>query len=133
MTDDGFTFSPLRLRVLTPAAVLLDVAQVTSIQILLADGGWMGIWPGHGALLAETLTGPLYYEDPAGEHSTAINAGILDISPDGVTVYTSGLASEEIAEIESAPEEEAARFDRITRALFAELGAHPEEAVDEEV
>ena len=124
--------TPLSLKVLTPGGTLLDLAQVAWVQVQLADGGGIGIWPGHGPLLAETRTAPLRYADQAGEHVQELEAGILEISPDGVTVFTGGPAHGEGLEPPSERGEEVARFDRLAQDLFASLEVHAEGTAHEE-
>ncbi|MCB0154427.1 MAG: hypothetical protein KDF65_06475 [Anaerolineae bacterium] len=79
---------PLRLRVLTPAAALLEVATAAWVQVQLADGGGIGIWPGHAPLLAETVAAPLRYADAQGEHHLEVGAGVLHIEAGSVTILT---------------------------------------------
>jgi len=74
---------PLRLTVLTPTETLLDVEGVAWVQSHLADGGGIGIYPGHAPLLAETVTAPLRYAGPSGEHTLDLEAGILQVDGDG--------------------------------------------------
>jgi len=124
--------TPLRLKVLTPTGPLLDVPEVAWVQVQLADGGGIGIWPGHGPLLAETRTAPLRYADQAGEHVQELEAGILEISRNGVVVFTSGLVQGEGPEPASERGEETARFDRLVRDFLASLGVHAEGTVYEE-
>ena len=81
----------LRLTVLTPAETLLDVEEVAWAQIRLADGGGIGIYPGHAPLLAETVSAPLRYADRSGVHTLDLEAGILQVDRGGVTVLTSGV------------------------------------------
>jgi F0F1-type ATP synthase epsilon subunit len=88
-------FPPLQLRVLTPTETLLDAANVRWVQAKLADGAGLSIWPGHAPLLAETLAAPLHYADRRGEHSLALHAGILSVTPGRVTVYTTGAIDED--------------------------------------
>jgi F-type H+-transporting ATPase subunit epsilon len=117
---------PFRLVVLTPVQTLLTATDVAWAQIQLADGGPIGIYPGHAPLLAETVDGPLRYADESGEHSLHLRAGILSISQDGVTVLTAGQAqdgSEADREAEVSPEEtgvreeaEKLRFERLVQA-----------------
>ncbi len=83
---------PLRLMVLTPAEMLLDVENVAWVRAQLADGAGISIWPGHAPLLAETVTAPLCYANAAGEYTLNLEAGILQVDRNGVTVFTSGLA-----------------------------------------
>ncbi len=82
-------FPLLRVRVLIPGQTLLDVADVQWVQARLADGADLGIWPGHGPLLAGTVDAPLRYQDETGTHSFWVKAGILYITPGAVTIYTS--------------------------------------------
>ena len=83
-------FKRLCLTVLTPAKTLLEVERVAWVQARLADGGGIGIYPGHAPLLAETVTAPLRYADGSGEHALGLEAGILQVDHDGVTIFTSG-------------------------------------------
>ena len=82
-------FPLLRVRILIPGDTLLDAANVRWVQARLADGADLGIWPGHGPLLAETVDAPLRYQDESGQHSVWVQAGILRITPGLVTIYTS--------------------------------------------
>jgi F0F1-type ATP synthase epsilon subunit len=120
---------PLRLTVLTPAETLLDVGEVAWVQACLADGGGIGIYPGHAPLLAETVTAPLRYADPSGEHTREVEAGILQVDGSGVTILTSGLV--QTSEV-SQPSEvlEGTRFDRLAQALVSILEAQPGEVLD---
>jgi F0F1-type ATP synthase epsilon subunit len=118
---------PLRLMVLTPAETLLDVAEAAWLQVQLSDGGGIGIYPGHAPLLAETVAAPVRYADESGEHALDLEAGILQVERDGVTIFTSGLAqTSEVSETSEVSD--GARFDRLARALFTTLQTQPEEA-----
>ena len=114
--------------------MLLDARQIKWIKVQLADGGGISIWPGHAPLLAETVVAPLCYADAEGEHTLDLDAGILHIAPDRVTVFTSGLAGKAttVAAISRTPPEEKqdARFDRLAHTLLTALGARPEEQID---
>ncbi|MBU0495008.1 MAG: hypothetical protein KKA73_00045 [Chloroflexi bacterium] len=114
-----------RLQVLTPGKTLLDVAGVRWVQAQLADGGGIGIRPGHAPLLAETVAAPLRYADDAGEHELALAAGILQIERGHVTIFTSGLA-------QTAKVSGDVRFDRLARALLTTLRARPQEVPDDD-
>lgn len=83
---------PLRLTVLTPAEMIWEADQVRWVQVQLADGGGLGIWPGHTPLLAETVTAPLRYADDTGEQAVDLVAGLLQIESGEVTIFTSGFA-----------------------------------------
>lgn len=116
----------LCLRVWTPGETILETEDVRWVQAQLADGGGIGIRPGHAPLLAETVTAPLRYADGEGEHILDLEAGILQIELGSVTVYTSGRARG--ARSQEAPE--GAHFDRLARALLAALKAQPERVLD---
>jgi F0F1-type ATP synthase epsilon subunit len=107
---------------LTPEKTLLDVAEVAWVQVQLVDGGGIGIWPGHGPLLAETIAAPLRYADRSGEHTLELDAGILEISREGVTILSSGLATEARESLSSVEQEaETVGLSRLTRFLLAAL------------
>lgn len=121
----------LHLRVWTPGETLLDVADVRWVQAQLADGGGIGIRPGHAPLLAETVTAPLRYADQAGAQALDLEAGILQIERGRVTIFTSGLTQDpEISETSGALDR--ARFDRLARALLSTLRAQPGGVLDGE-
>jgi F0F1-type ATP synthase epsilon subunit len=120
---------PLRLTVLTPAETLLDTEGVSWVQARLADGGGIGIYPGHAPLLAETIAAPLRYADPSGEHTLEAEAGILQVDGDIVTILTSGRA--ETLGISRTPDVlSGERFDRLAQELLRKAGKQPEGVMD---
>jgi F0F1-type ATP synthase epsilon subunit len=82
----------LRLTVLTPGKTLLDTRGVAWVKARLTDGAGIGIWPLHAPLVAETVRGRVNYADEAGEHSLDLEAGILQVDGDGVTILTSSMS-----------------------------------------
>ncbi len=118
-------FKPLQLTVLTPVETLLEATGVTQVQVRLADGAGLSIYPGHAPLLAETVAGPLRYSDVSGEHTLALESGILHITLDGVTIFTPGALLSGAGEPVDAGQ--VARFDRLAGVLFAALQAGSEE------
>lgn len=116
----------LRLQVWTPGETILETEGVRWVQAQLADGGGIGVRPGHAPLLAETVTAPLRYADTEGEHVLDLEAGILQIELGSVTVYTSGRTRG--SQVQEAPE--GTRFDRLARALLVALKAQPERVLD---
>ncbi len=114
---------PLCLTVLTLAETLLDVEEVAWVRARLADGGGISIYPGHAPLLAETVTAPLRYANGSGEHVLELEAGILEVDRDGVTIFTSGLTqTSEVLEDK--------RFDRLARTLLTAVPAQPGDVLD---
>ena len=115
-----------RLTVLTPDETVLEVEQVGWIQARLADGGGIGIYAGHAPLTAETVSAPLRYADPSGEHTIDLEAGVLLIDAGGVTVFTSGPAqASRVSRAGEASDE--ARFDRLAQALLTTMQGRPTE------
>lgn len=110
---------PLRLTVLTPVEVIWEVENVRWVQAQLADGGGIGIWPGHAPLLAETVTAPLRYADETGERTLDLAAGVLQIAAGAVTILTSGFT--DAAGTEESPhaiELPAEAYGRLARTLL---------------
>ena len=116
--------SPLRLTVLSPVKTLLDVADVAWLQVRLADGAGLGIYPGHAPLIAETISAPLRYATAEGEQQLELAAGILHITLERVWLLTAG-ATAELAPSASEADSELARFDRLAGALLTTLDAAP--------
>jgi F0F1-type ATP synthase epsilon subunit len=118
-------FEPLRLMVLTPAEILLEVPEADWIEGHLADGAPIGIYPGHAPLIAETVDAPLRYADAGGQHTIDLGGGILQVSDGLVTILICGRTLD-VAEASRAgtriPEEDA-RFDRLARGLLVRLKA----------
>ncbi|MHB0856053.1 MAG: hypothetical protein ACYC5M_00615 [Anaerolineae bacterium] len=108
----------LRLRVLEPGLFLLDAPEVEWVQVLLADGGGIGIYPGHAPLLAETMTGSLLYADARGEHEVILAAGVLQVDPETVVINTSGVVDE--AQTPLGGGVAVRRFERLARATSSD-------------
>ena len=83
-------FAPFRLTISAPGETIADLTGVTWIYSDLADGGGIGILPGHAPLLAETADGPLRYRDSDGEHTVPLLAGVLEIAQGQATILTGG-------------------------------------------
>jgi len=119
----------LRLTVLTPERPLLEAEGVAWVQARLADGGPIGIYPGHAPLLAETAAAPLRYADPSGEHALDLAAGILQVGGGDVTVLAGELVqTSEVSETSEILQD--VRFDRLARDLLARLEAQPDGVLD---
>lgn len=90
----------LRLTVLTPERVLLEVPNATKVRLRLADGGWLSIYPGHAPLIAETVVGPLQYETEEETGEVLLDAGVLQVTgAHQVVVLATSLESGQEAEI----------------------------------
>jgi len=117
-------FAPWHLIIWTPEEMILEAFHVHWVQVRLADGGEIGILPGHAPLLAETVTAPVRYADDVGEHTLPIKAGILHIMPGQVSIYTTGLAEAEAAVATPAELGEEERFTRLMETLLRNQQAH---------
>lgn len=126
---------PFRLTVLTPERALLEVKGVIQVQAQLADGGPIGIYPGHAPLLAETVAAPLRYIDSSGKYTIDLDAGILQVDDEGVTVFARSKTSEVSGELQVRMTSEVSNdkhFDQLTQELLANLNARPDDVLNTE-
>jgi F0F1-type ATP synthase epsilon subunit len=84
----------MKLLILTPEETLLEAEDVSKVRLPLADGGSVGVHPGHHPLLAETRAGRVEYGEEDYSEAASVRAGILHVEEDRVTIYTSGWAGE---------------------------------------
>ena len=106
----------MSLVVLTPEKLLLEV-EVKSVRVLLADGGSIGILPGHAKLIAATVAGDLDYLDLHGDKQhIKLGDGILLVEGDLVQVLTNTLYAED-----QEDREDEVLFDRITSEIINRL------------
>jgi len=95
------TFS---LRIITPEKTI-NIPGVRSLVCECPDGK-RGVLPGHISSLAELVPGVLKYTDEEGEeYYFAISGGVIEISPQVVTILTE--AAEEASEIDATRAQEA--------------------------
>jgi F-type H+-transporting ATPase subunit epsilon len=110
----------LSLEVVTPERLLVR-EEVTAAQIPAANG-YLGILPGHAALLAELGTGFLNYEAGGKRWYLAVHGGYLEILADRVRVLAT--AAERAEEID-AERAKAAMKRAQEQALNASPGVDP--------
>lgn len=122
-------FEPLRLLVKTPSETILEVSGVHWVHVRLADGGGIGIWPGHAPLVAETVAGLLKYADESGEHSLRLKAGLLHITPGRVVIYTTGLVDSGAVDEQVGAGRDENRSRRLAAAILSSLSASASSAV----
>lgn len=121
--------SALRLRVLTPADVLLEAGKVEWAHVRLANGTGISIYPAHAPLLAETVTAPVRYRDSSGEHSVNVEAGILQVRDGEVMIFTR-TTLEGVEAQEPPAVEEARKFERLARELRQRLEGEPDSILE---
>ncbi len=78
----------LRVQVLSLGSGGLELEQVERLQVRLKDGSWLGIHPGHAAMIAATSDGELkFWKDNQGQ-TVSVKAGILTLSDNLVSILT---------------------------------------------
>lgn len=110
----------LQLRVVTPEGIILNAAELTTISVLLVDGGAIGIRPGHAPLIAETVKGVVRYRKINSEEEINLHSGVLDINNNVVTILTAGEIAETASEFAKPSDNE---YDRLMQTLINTL--HP--------
>jgi F-type H+-transporting ATPase subunit epsilon len=108
---------PLTVEIVTPSRILVR-AQVDELNIP-GDLGYLGILPGHTALLTNLGKGELMYRQGEQRHYLAIFGGYMEVHDDHVTVLAD--IAEKAEEIDR-PRAEAAR-ERAEQRL-RDLNAH---------
>jgi F-type H+-transporting ATPase subunit epsilon len=115
---------PLDLEVVTPERELVHES-VDEVQVPGKDG-YLGILPGHAALLGELGIGELSYQTGGRDHYLAVLGGFLEVREDHVRVLADAAEKPEEIDVEKARTEHArAQHD----AINPELGLDPAEAV----
>lgn len=92
--------SYIRLEVVTPDRRIAE-EEVDSVSIPGKDG-YIGVLPGHAALLTELKPGTLTYTQNSGEHYVAIHWGFAEVLPDRVIVLAEVAERAEDIDVERA-------------------------------
>src|SRR5262245_51450750 len=91
----------LKLVVVTPERKVVET-DTDGVEVP-GELGYLGILPGHAALISLLKTGVLKYRDSRGEKTLAISGGFMEVSNDVVSVLAD--LAEEPSEIDSAKAE----------------------------
>ena len=110
----------LSLQIFSPDGVGIEVTDLTAVSVPLADGGWIGIKPGHTPLIAETVRGAIRFQTGEEEYSIEVHPGVLEIRGNTVIILTAGEISEQA---DFALETTHMEFDRLMQTLVGNL--HP--------
>jgi len=110
----------LALEVVTPERLLVR-EEVSSVQVPTANG-YLGILPGHAALLAELGTGFLNYEAGGKRWYLAVHEGYLEVLANHVRVLANAAERAEEIDVERA---RAAMKRAQEQILNASLGVDP--------
>ena len=78
----------LRVEVLSLGKGGLELELVERLQVRLEDGSWLGIRPGHAAMIAATGDGELKYRKDNQDQIVSVKAGILTLSDNLVSILT---------------------------------------------
>ena len=78
----------LKLEVLSLGSGGLNVEGISSMQVWLADGSWLGLHPGHAPLVTATADGELKYRQVGDEIIVQVRGGILTLKDDAVSILT---------------------------------------------
>lgn len=114
----------LTLRVISPGEVIYENYHIHRIVAQLPDGE-IAFFPGHTALLAETVDGPLVYDDGEQRSELSLYGGILRVDKNVVTIFTGGRLTEgaDVSDVgmlaETSEMEE--QFSRFSQALIKRL------------
>lgn len=116
------SFPFLSLKILSPDGAGIEKEELTSISVPLADGGWIGIKPGHAPLIAETVRGAIRFssetDENRDENCIELHPGVLEIRDNTVIILTAGEVSQQ-ADFVAKPAQMA--FERLMQTLVSEL------------
>lgn len=93
----------LRLEVAAPDRRLLD-EEVDEVQAPAADG-YLGVLPGHAALLTQLGSGVLSFSQDGRSRYIAIHDGVMEVLPDRVRVLATSAAWADEVDVERAREQ----------------------------
>ena len=78
----------LKVEVLSLGSGGMTLDNISSLQVLLADGSWLGIRPGHAPLVTATGDGELRDRQDDREQTVQVKGGILTLANDLVSILT---------------------------------------------
>jgi F-type H+-transporting ATPase subunit epsilon len=99
MADEGV----LQLEIATPEKLLVET-QVQEAQIPCLDG-FIGVLPGHAALISELRPGVLTYTTSGGTKVLAVYGGFVEVLPDRVRVLADDAERKEDIDLKRAQEQ----------------------------
>jgi len=120
----------LTLRVLTPEGAILEVGALEAVSVPVADGGTIGLRPGHAPLIAETSKGAVQYRSETEAGGIELHPGILDIRNNHVIILTAGEVLQTPDAIIKPAETD---FDRLMHTLVRELNPEPDIEQDQTI
>ena len=85
----------MRLIIQTAEEVLFDEENIGDIRLPMGGGGSIGVHPGHHPLIGEIGRGRVLYGQDELIEETAVEAGIVLVENDVITIFTSGWLEED--------------------------------------
>lgn len=79
----------LSLKIITPEGLILEMTDLTAINVNLANDNPIGIHPGHAPLLAGTKQGTLKIRSANGSDSIELREGVLKVRNNQIIILTS--------------------------------------------
>ena len=110
--------SSLTLRILSPEGKIIEIVNLSAVNISMVNNRSIGIRPGHAPLIAETKRGAVTYRKSGEEEKIHIHAGVLEIRNDVVTILTTGKVSQTQSDVRIAKDIE---FDRLMQTLIKQI------------
>jgi F-type H+-transporting ATPase subunit epsilon len=115
----------IELEIATPERLLVR-EEVTEVQ-LPGKSGYMGILPGHAALLSQLGTGFLSYTVSGRKRSLSVQGGFVEVLPDHVRVLANTAERAEEIDVDRAKEDLKTAQEQVINAA---LGVDPAVALD---
>ncbi len=117
------SFPLLNLKILSPDGINFEKRDLQEVVVPLADGGSIGIKPGHASLIAETVRGAIRYRTELEQDSIEVLPGVLDIRDNTVIILSAGKVSQQTSVVSEA---ESRNFERLMQTLISKIQSEEE-------
>lgn len=117
------SFPLLTLKIFPPDGINFEKKGLKEVVVPLADGGSIGIKPGHATLIAETVRGAIRYRSELEQDSIEVLPGILDIRDNAVIILSAGKVSQQTSMVSEA---EPMNFERLMQTLISKIQSEEE-------
>ena len=117
------SFPLLTLKILSPDGINFEKRDLQEVVVPLADGGSIGIKPGHASLIAETVRGAIRYRTELEQDSIEVLPGVLDIRDNTVIILSAGKVSQQTSVVSEA---ESRNFERLMQTLISKIQSEEE-------
>ncbi|HOR18477.1 MAG TPA: hypothetical protein PLE10_01430 [Brevefilum sp.] len=117
------SFPLLTLHILSPDGINFEKGGLQEVVVPLADGGSIGIKPGHATLIAETVRGAIRYRTELEQESIEVLPGVLDIRDNTVIILSAGKVSQQTSIVSEAG---SMNFERLMQTLINKIQVEEE-------